>query len=63
MGVDLMYRDSLIAEDILRHFLNKKIPCLTIHDSFIVPIHHKDELFQVMTEIYFKHLKFYPVIK
>lgn len=62
-GVDLMFRDSLITEEILKHFLKKKIPCLTVHDSFIVPANYKDELYQAMKETYFKHLHFYPIIK
>jgi hypothetical protein len=63
-GVDLMHIDSQIAEDILKHFFNKQIHCLCIHDSFIVQEKHKHELYKVMRDKYFKHLKgFYPVIK
>jgi hypothetical protein len=35
-GIRLMYVDSQIAERVLRHFTEKWIPCLCIHDSFIV---------------------------
>jgi len=48
IGVKLQYRDSKIAERILKHFTRKNIVCLCIHDSFIVPEQYQDELNDVM---------------
>jgi hypothetical protein len=62
-GVDLMYYDSQIAEEVLKYFLKREIPCLPIHDSFIVPEKYRNELYQVMKETYFKKFHFNPVIK
>jgi hypothetical protein len=53
-GIKLQYIDSQIAEAILRHFTSQDIPCLCIHDSFIVQEMYKDELSQVMNEVYKK---------
>lgn len=63
MGVDLMYYDSQIAEEVLKYFLKRKIPCLPIHDSFLVPEKYKDELYLVMKETYFNKFHFDAVIK
>lgn len=49
-GLSLQYQDSELAESILLHFADKDIPCLPIHDSFIVPEEHKDELESVMKQ-------------
>lgn len=55
-GLTLQFVDSLIAEEILLHFANQDIPCLPIHDSFIVPEQHKDELRETMASVYEKHM-------
>lgn len=48
--------DSDIALDIVKHFvLVKKVPCLPIHDSFIVQKEYEEELMQVMLETFKKH--------
>ena len=49
-GLSLQYQDSQLAESILLHFADKDIPCLPIHDSFIVPEEHKHELESVMKQ-------------
>lgn len=51
-GLELQRIDSDIAEKVLLHFSKRDIPCLPIHDSFI--IHHalRDELQEVMEQEY-----------
>ena len=58
IGVKLQYRDSKIAERILKHFTRKKIVCLCIHDSFIVPCQYQDELIEVMKLEYKREIGF-----
>lgn len=57
-GVYLQNMDSQIADNVLYHFTRKDIPCLCIHDSFIVPQSFKDELESVMKEEYRKEMGF-----
>lgn len=52
VGIKLQYVDSMIAESVLKHFTHREIPCLPIHDSFIVPENYKDELIEVMKREY-----------
>lgn len=54
-GLTLQYKDSELAESILLHFTDKGIPCLPIHDSFIVPEQYGDELKIVMLEQFVQH--------
>jgi len=58
IGLKLMYRDSQIAEDVLKHFTKREIPCLCVHDSFLLPVQHKEELKSVMNEVYKNHMGF-----
>jgi predicted protein tyrosine phosphatase len=58
IGVRLQYRDSKIAERILKHFTRKKIVCLCIHDSFIVPEQYEDELIDIMRKEYKREMGF-----
>lgn len=51
-GLKVMNLDSKIALDVLKHFAEKCIPVLAIHDSFIVYRHLKQELKQVMQSAY-----------
>src|SRR5262249_50602394 len=44
MGMTLMRHDSAIALDVLHHFASKCVPCLGVHDSFIVPEGFEEEL-------------------
>ena len=57
-GISLQYLDSRIAEDILMYFYNKDIPCLPVHDSFIVPEKYGEELCDVMKCTYSKHMNY-----
>lgn len=58
MGVKLQFKDSLIATDILAHFLKRSIPCLPVHDSFLIPVQYEQELIDVMQECYKRHMHF-----
>jgi hypothetical protein len=49
-GIRLMYVDSQIAERVLRSFTDRWIPCLCVHDSFIVDHRLTDELIGVMKQ-------------
>ena len=62
-GVELQYLDSCMAEAVLMHFTKQGIPCLCIHDSFIVEEGYKDELGDVMKEEYKKLIGFKCKIK
>lgn len=63
IGLKLMYRDSQIAEDILKHFTRREIACLCVHDSFLVPTQHQEELRQIMNDVYKKHIGFNAKLK
>ena len=56
-GIKLMNKDSHIAADIIGTLTAKKIPVLTIHDSFIVERHHFAELRLAMIEASLKHCR------
>lgn len=63
-GIKLMNRDSRIALNVLRHFARQDIPCLGVHDSFIVPAHAEAELKETMYRCYRSEVgDFSPVIK
>jgi hypothetical protein len=59
-GIRLMRHDSAIALDILHHFARRCIPCLGVHDSFIVPKRHEAELRRAMMSYYKRRLGFFP---
>jgi len=63
MGVSLMRIDSQIALDTLYHFARRGLPCLGVHDSFIVPASHKAALKRVMHITYKRHTGHVPTIK
>ncbi len=52
VGLRLQNIDSHIAQNVMSHFLRKGIPCLCVHDSFIVPEKYRNELEGVMKETY-----------
>ena len=54
-GMVLQNIESRMAMDILLHFTDKHIPCLCIHDSFIVERQYTDELNEVMHKVYSKY--------
>ena len=56
VGLELMFKDSCISEYIIRKMTNKKIPILSIHDSYVVAVPYKELLLSVMLKA-FKSLK------
>jgi hypothetical protein len=63
IGVKLQYRDSKIAEQILKYFTKKEIVCLCVHDSFIVEKQYRDELFEVMMREYKREMGFKGLVE
>lgn len=57
-GPRLQRIDSDIVERIMLHFVDRDIPCLSIHDSFIVPRKHKNLLGRVMTSAWHEVIGF-----
>jgi hypothetical protein len=51
-GIDLQYEESQLAEQIMLHFAKQGIPCLPIHDSFIVPFKYRDDLVDTMKRVF-----------
>ena len=62
-GMRLMRIDSELALAIMNHFAKQDVPCLGVHDSFIVPRTAKTELRRVMTKFYKRRLGFVPQVK
>ena len=64
VGKRLQFKDSCIAESIIDNMVNKNIPILAIHDSFIVQHRNESNLYKSMDHIFrsFK-LKSVPNIK
>lgn len=55
---ELQFKDSGIANEILKRMIGQNIPCLVIHDSFIVPEKNADILESVMREEYRNRFNF-----
>lgn len=53
-GRKLQNADSNLANDILEIMIEKNIPCLPVHDSFLVQIKHADLLSNIMGECFRK---------
>jgi hypothetical protein len=62
IGLKLQYSDSQITSDILDYFLERGIPVLPIHDSYIVAERYEDELYEIMREKYRDRMGFDPII-
>ena len=62
IGLRLQYLDSQITSDILDYFLEREIPVLPIHDSYIVAEQYEEELYEVMREKYRDRMGFDPII-
>lgn len=54
-GLELMYRDSQIAEHVITTLLDKDIPVLSVHDSFICPTLNYEDLYAAMLAAYRHH--------
>jgi hypothetical protein len=62
-GIKLMRIDSAIALDIMYFHADQCIPCLGVHDSFIVPENKSTDLYQLMHQCYKTRTGFYPKLK
>jgi hypothetical protein len=51
-GIKLQNIDSRIAEKVINHFTNLKIPVLCIHDSFVIAAAKSKELLEVMRKCF-----------
>ena len=51
-GPQLMNLEAKIALNIVLHFINQGIPCLPVHDSFLVQERYETELRRVMLDTY-----------
>ena len=51
-GIELLNTDSQITSFILNHFTKRNTPCLSIHDSYIVPERYNLELFDTIQEAF-----------
>ena len=49
-GTKLMNLDSKIVEFVIERFLTNNAVVLSVHDSFIVPVRHRDMLLQAMKD-------------
>lgn len=52
IGLETMYHDSQIAERVISTLMDKGIPVLSVHDSFICPTIHYEELYSTMISAY-----------
>lgn len=63
-GVELQFKESQVAQSVIKHFVEKGIPIIPTHDSFIVQKQYKEDLHTVMisafSELYGK--KYVPEI-
>lgn len=50
-GVELMHLDGRITAKVIEHFTNKKIPILSVHDSYITQNQYSGELRKVMNQV------------
>ena len=51
-GLWLMHEDSKLATDVLHHFAKDGVPCLPVHDSFVVHHGYEEELHKKMSELF-----------
>ena len=58
IGIRLQFLDSEITESILKYFTSRDIPCLAVHDSFLLSKKYGDELTYVMKETYKSKFKY-----
>lgn len=56
-GTELQCIDSKVAESVMGYFVGRGIPCLPIHDSFIVPSSARKQLDSTMREAYAAHVR------
>ena len=62
IGLTLQNLDGMITEKVIRSLMENGIPCLPVHDSYIVPERYKQELTRSMIESYERLMGFCPVV-
>lgn len=62
VGLQLQNLDSVISEQILKKMTEAGIPCLPVHDSYIVPEAYQGLLAETMSDTYERLVGFSPVI-
>lgn len=62
-GLWLMHEDSILATGVLHHFAKMGIPCLPVHDSFIVHHGYEEDLCKKMRELFAERYCFTPSLK
>ena len=60
-GVELMHMDGRITAKVIKHFTNKNIPILSIHDSYITQNQHTSELRKVMNKVVAEELNGFKI--
>jgi len=60
-GVELMHMDGRITAKVIKHFTNKNIPILSIHDSYITQNQHTGELRKVMNKVVAEELNGFKI--
>jgi hypothetical protein len=50
-GVELMALDGQVTTEIIKHFTDRGVPILTVHDSYIVESAYEQELMDVMQSV------------
>ncbi len=63
IGLTLQNLDGKITDRVLTVMTGEGIPCLPVHDSYIVPRPHRALLEEVMSQAYEEVMGFLPVIK
>lgn len=62
-GRDLQFLDSQITERIMLDMVARRIPCYSVHDSYICPVRHEDMLRNTMLDAYREITDFQPIVK
>ncbi len=62
-GLWLMHEDSVLATGVLHHFANMGVPCLPVHDSFIVHHGYEEDLRNKMSELFLDRYDSAPKLK
>lgn len=62
-GLWLMHEDSVLATGVLHHFANMGVPCLPVHDSFIVHHGYEEDLRKKMSELFIDRYGSAPSLK
>jgi len=63
VGMRLMKEDSVVAEEIMLKMIDRGATVLPIHDSFIVRASYKEELEEVMSEVFSRRFEKSAAIK